>query len=88
MFFYHFVEYLFQLTYGLLMVRILLSWIPHDRYHPLVEFLYKITDPLLEPFRRLMPPSAMGIDFSPIIAFIVLRLLQNIVLSLIAGMLG
>lgn len=83
---YNIVSYLFDAVYFLLMARILLSWIPHDRYHPIVEFLYNTTEPILEPFRRLMPP--VGIDFSPIIAFIILGLVQNLVLSLIAGMMG
>ena len=72
---------LFDLLYLLLMIRILISWIPHDRYHPIVQFLYQSTDPILRPFQNIFPAS-VGIDFSPIFAFMFLGILKNIILRI------
>ncbi len=65
-----------------LLVRILITWIPGlDPYNPLVRILYQVTDPVLEPARKLIPPIGM-IDISPIVVFIVLGILQDLLMSL------
>ena len=79
---YQLVNGVFDILYLLLMVRILISWIPHDRYHPIIQLLYQSTDPILQPFQRIFP-SSVGIDFSPIFAFMFLGLLKNIILRLL-----
>ena len=60
-----------------LIVRIALSWIPHNPQNPVITFLYKITEPVLEPVRRVIP-SIGGIDISPIIVFIGLSFIKGI----------
>jgi YggT family protein len=79
---YYVADKLFQFLYIALMIRILLSWVPHNPYHPLVEFLYKITNPLLDPFRRLIPPIA-GFDLTPIFAFVALGVIKNVTFMII-----
>ncbi len=69
---------LFKVLYWALLIRVLLSWFPHDRHHPIISYLYSITDPILDPFKRLVP-STMGIDFSPIFAFFALSFLEQFV---------
>lgn len=62
----------------LLLGRILLSWLPNlDWYKQPFRFIAAVTDPVMEPFRRLIPPLG-GIDFSPIILFFLLSLLQDL----------
>ena len=67
----------------ILLVRILASWFPPPRSGPLrgaLRFVYEVTDPILRPLRNLIPPlraGAMAIDFSPIILFIVIAVLQR-----------
>ncbi|MEM7129951.1 MAG: YggT family protein [Chloroflexota bacterium] len=69
----------------ILLARILMSWIPNlDPYNPIVQFLYQITEPILEPARRLIPPLGM-IDISPIVVFIVLGILQDVLRSMARG---
>jgi YggT family protein len=80
---YVIVNYFFNAVYYLLMARILLSWIPHDKSHPVIDFLFKATDPILEPFRRLIPTGSMGIDFSPILAFMALGFIKRILLQIL-----
>lgn len=60
----------------ILIAKIVMTWIPHNAYHPAVQFLHKITDPVLNPVRRVVPP-VMGIDFSPIIVFVGLGFLKR-----------
>ena len=74
-----------QLYTFVLLARILMSWIPNlDRYNPIVDFIYQITEPVLEPARRLIPSIGM-IDISPIVVFIVLGILQDALLSIARG---
>ena len=61
-----------------LLIRILMSWVPNlDRSNPLVQMLVQVTDPVLEPARRLIPPIGM-IDISPIVVFIALSVIQDL----------
>ena len=62
----------------ILLARILMSWIRPNPSHPVVEWVRKLTDPVLEPVRRLLPLTFGGIDFSPMAVFIVLEVLQGI----------
>ncbi|MCB7128888.1 MAG: YggT family protein [Candidatus Brocadiales bacterium] len=61
----------------ILFVRIVLTWIPHDREHPAAGLLFKVTEPALEPIRKVIPPVA-GIDASPIALFIGLEFVKRI----------
>lgn len=63
---------LIYLYYWALIIYILMSWFPNARESSIGQFLTKICEPFLEPFRRIIPPLGM-IDISPIVAIIVLR---------------
>ncbi len=76
------VNLLFQILSILVLIRVLLSWIRPDPYNPIVRTLIQITDPILLPFQRLIPPIG-GMDFSPIIALIALELVRNLVVMLL-----
>ena len=58
----------------LIIARALVSWVSPDPYNPIVQFLYRTTDPMLEPIRRVLP--RMAVDFSPLVAILLLQLLQ------------
>lgn len=68
-----------------ILIGIIAGWIAPGNYHPALLLVHQITEPLLAPARRLLPPMA-GLDFSPIIVFLILglleRMLPQIVLSL------
>ena len=70
------VNIIFELLNFLLITRIILSWIPHNRYHPIIQIVYNFTEPILEPFRNMINPVG-GMDLSPIIVFFLLRLLHG-----------
>lgn len=61
----------------ILIVRIILSWIKVDHNQPFMQFIYKITEPVLKPIRRLLPIESLGFDFSPIIVFIIIEFLKS-----------
>ena len=83
-FLYNVVDQTFTLYGYLLLARIVISWINLDFRQPWVRLLVRITDPFLQPFRALIPPLG-GIDFSPVIAFFVLRMIERLVLTLLAN---
>lgn len=77
------VQLLFQALYVLLLIRVVLSWIPGVNYHhPAVHFVYRITSPVLDPIRRIMPPMG-GLDLSPLVAMLLLYLVQGVVVGLL-----
>ena len=79
MFFYKGVDIVFEVLNLALLARVIVSWIPHDPFHPAVTFLHRITDPLLRPFQSILPAWKIGIDLSPIFAFAALALLKHLI---------
>ncbi len=77
------IHYAYQAATFLLFARILMSWIPHDPGHPISRFLIDVTDPMMRPFQNILPPERFGIDLSPIFAFIALRILKDILMSIL-----
>jgi YggT family protein len=73
------VNILLTIMYWLILIRALLSWVNPDPLNPLVQFLMRTTEPILEPIRRLLPPLA--IDISPLIVFFIILFLQKFLVS-------
>ncbi|MFM7171771.1 MAG: YggT family protein [Caldilinea sp.] len=72
-----------QIYSYVLLARSLASWIPNlDPYHPIMQFLYQLTEPVLDPVRRLIPPLGGMIDISMIVVFFALVVLQQMLLTL------
>jgi YggT family protein len=59
-----------------IIIRALLSWVNPDPYNPIVQFLTRITEPVLRPLRKLVPAYRLGIDLSPLIAILVIYFLE------------
>jgi len=80
------VNGLFNMFYILIILRIFMSWIPSiDWEQQPIKFVREITDSYLDIFRRFVPPLG-GLDFSPIIAIIVLQILQGIITGAIGNL--
>lgn len=67
----------------LILARVFLSWIPIGRDNPIIRFIYALTEPILATIRNMLQKSPLGgpgmiLDFSPIIAFFLIRLVLNI----------
>ncbi len=59
-----------------IIIRALISWVNPDPYNPIVQILTRMTEPVLRPIRKLVPPYKMGIDLSPVIAILIIIFLQ------------
>jgi YggT family protein len=83
---YLFIRGIFTALIWLIFARIILSFLQVvmriDPYNPIIRFIYETTEPLMAPFRKLIPPLG-GIDFSPIILFLVLQIVENILIKLV-----
>jgi len=76
------IDLIFTFFYLAIMARIILSWFRIDPYHPVSVFLFRVTEPILAPFRNIIPPMGM-IDISPIVALIVLGIAQQVLFFII-----
>jgi len=72
------LDIVFDVMYWLIIIRVILSWVRHDPYNPIFKFIYEVTELVLGPVRRLFPLRGMGIDISPIIAILLLQLINSI----------
>jgi len=77
------INLVFRLYSYAILARIVLSWIPLERNNLVVQFIYKITEPILAPFRIILPLGGMGLDLSPIIVFFLINLLQKSIINIL-----
>ncbi len=80
------VQLLFDLYIIVLLARVLLSWVQIDPRNPLANLIHQLTEPLLAPIRRMLPPSG-PLDFSPMVALIAVWVAEQIVLTLLRSVL-
>jgi len=85
MFLQSFIVLLFRILEFAVLIRVILSWVsPGPRYgNSLYNILYQITEPILAPIRRYTTFGMM--DLSPIVALILLQVIESVVLQLFAG---
>ena len=75
------INAIFTFLYLVILARVILSWFPNVSYNnPLVQFVYAVTEPIMSPIRRVMPNTGM-FDFTPMVAIIVIVIVQNILLQ-------
>ena len=79
------VSWLATIMYFLLIIRIVLSWVGSNIDNDFIRTIYTITDLILLPFRRL-PLQMRGIDFSPIVAFILLSVGRDVIVAILQGL--
>ena len=60
----------------IIIFRAVISWVNADPYNPIVNFLYRATEPVLAPIRRRLPFGGSGIDFSPISVILIVYFLH------------
>jgi YggT family protein len=67
-----------------LLAMIILSWIAPGSRHPALLLLFQLTEPVMAPFRKMLPNMG-GLDFSPILVFILINIIQIALRHLAAG---
>lgn len=85
------LSWVFSAYEFLILIRVLLSWINTDPYrptisHPLIRLLHQVTDPVLAPLRRLIPPVGGTVDISPVVALFALEILRRVITSVLLGL--
>ena len=69
------LDALFTIATWLVIIRVLISWVNPDPFNPIVQFLVRATDPILEPLRRIIPPIGF-IDITPLVALLLMKAIQ------------
>ena len=82
------VHYVVGIYIWVLVIRAVLSWVSADPYNPIVRALYALTEPVLSFLRRKFPLMAGSIDFSPMVAILVLWFLQMVLDRLFHSIVG
>jgi YggT family protein len=78
------VGLLVNIYFFALLGMIILSWVAPGSRHPAIYLLYQITEPVMAPFRQALPAMG-GLDFSPILVFILINVIQIALRHLAAG---
>ena len=71
----------FDIIQLLIIIHVVLSWIPHNPYNQWIRILNDVAEAILKPIREVIPITYLGIDFSPVIAFILLGFLKKVLLA-------
>ena len=79
------LAFLIDMLWWLIIIRALLSWVSPDPNNAIVQFIERVTEPLLFPLRRLVPAYKLGIDISPIIAIAILYFLKIFAVQTLMG---
>lgn len=72
------IQFIATALLWMIVIRAVLSFVSPDPYNPVVQMLYRLSDPILKPFQRLIPPIG-GLDISPIFAVLALQLVRMLV---------
>ncbi len=77
--------FIIDALWWLIIIRAVLSWVNPDPYNPIVQFIEKMTEPILYPLRQLVPVYKIGIDISPILAILILYFLKSFAVQTLIG---
>jgi len=70
------IDLVLNIYIWIIIFRAVISWVNADPYNPIVNFLYRATEPVLRPVGRLLPFGGTGIDLSPLIVILIIYFLQ------------
>ena len=75
-----FLSWLLDIYMWIIIVAALISWVNPNPYNPIVQFLRRITEPVLRPVRRLLARYQTGMDFSPVVVILIILFVQRVIL--------
>ena len=70
------IDYILTIYVWIIIIRALITWVSPDPGNPVVQMLYRITEPVLAPVRYRMPNFG-SMDFSPLIVILAIFFIQN-----------
>jgi YggT family protein len=81
----NFIGWLLGMYSWVIIAAALMTWVSPDPRNPIVMFLRRVTEPVLEPVRRMLPPwKTGGLDLSPLIVLIAIQFVERVVLPALA----
>jgi len=75
-----FISLLLSLYTWVIIAAALISWVNPDPYNPIVQILRRVTEPVLRPIRNVLARYQAGLDFSPLVAILIIQFIQRVVL--------
>ena len=72
------LDFVLLLYIVLILVRVVISFVGADSYHPVVPLVMQLTEPVMKPFRRLIP-NVGGLDFSPMVLLLAITLARVLI---------
>jgi YggT family protein len=75
-----FISLLLSLYTWVIIAAALISWVNPDPYNPIVQFLRRVTEPVLRPIRNVIGRYQAGLDFSPLVAILIIQFIQRVIL--------
>ena len=80
------INFCFRILYYCVIGSVILSWVAPENDHPLLQIVEEISGAILQPIRKFFPPMC-GLDFTPIIGFMLLNLINTFLIQIISSML-
>lgn len=77
------IHLLLNVYMWIVVIRAIISWVNPDPYNPIVNFLYRATEPVLKYVRKIIPPLG-GIDLSPIVVLVAIVFLDQFLVQSIS----
>jgi len=77
---YRLADFMLSLYTWVIIAAALISWVNPDPYNPIVQLLRRVTEPVLRPIRNVLARYQAGLDFSPLVAILVIQFIQRVVL--------
>ncbi len=74
------LDMLLQIYFYVIIVRAIISWVNPDPWNPIVQFLHRVTEPVLAPIRRYLPMS-WGLDLSPMVVLLAIYFARMFVID-------
>ena len=75
-----FIGWLLDIYTWIIIAAALISWVSPDPYNPVVQLLRRVTEPVLRPIRRLLSRYQAGLDFSPLVAILIIQFVERVIL--------
>ncbi|MBP7343095.1 MAG: YggT family protein [Smithellaceae bacterium] len=82
------IDILLTVYLWIIVARALISWVNPDPYNKIVIFLYRVTEPVLRPIRRIIPRHSLPIDFAPLVVLLIIIFLQYFLVQTLIQLAG
>jgi len=83
-FFYNTLDLFFNLWCLAILARVFFSWFGISPYHPVARFIFRVTEPILAPLRRVIPPIGV-VDITPAVAIVALQIVKGVILKVVGN---